>query len=132
MNNMQKERNFVVPHDFSEAANNALMQAIEIAKPSGNKVHILHVVSKENEVQEAKSKLNEILSSSSYQNLEKHIKNGSIFNVIGEFAEEKSATAIIMGTHGAKGMQKIFGSFAMKVIISTSTPFIHIHFIRTS
>lgn len=28
-----------------------------------------------------------------------------------------------MGTHGAKGMQKIFGSFAMKVIISTSIPF---------
>ena len=120
---MQKERNFVVPHDFSKAADNALMQAIEIAEPSSSKVHVLHVVSKENEVHEAKSKLNEILSSSSYRNLEKHIKNGSIFNVIGEFAEEKSATAIIMGTHGAKGMQKIFGSFAMKVIISTSIPF---------
>ena len=69
MGNMQKERNFVVPHDFSEAANNALMQAIEIAKPSSSKVHVLHVVSKENEVHEAKSKLNEILSSSSYRNL---------------------------------------------------------------
>lgn len=120
---MQKERNFVVPHDFSEAADNALMQAIEIAKPSSSKVHVLHVITKENEVHEARSRLNEVLSSSSYRNLEKHIKNGSIFNIIGEFAEEKSATAIIMGTHGAKGMQKIFGSFAMKVIISTSIPF---------
>ena len=41
---MQKERNFVVPHDFSEAADNALMQAIEIAKPSSSKVHVLHVI----------------------------------------------------------------------------------------
>ena len=48
---MEKERNFVVPHDFSEAAHNALMQAIEIAKPSSSKVHVLHVVSKENEVE---------------------------------------------------------------------------------
>ena len=37
--------------------------------------------------------------------------------------KKKSASAIIMGTHGAKGMQKLFGSFAMKVIISTSVPF---------
>ena len=69
-------------------------------------MHVLHVVSKENEVEKANKKLDEILSSSAYRNLEKHIKSGSIFNVIGEFAEEKSATAIIMGTHGAKGMQK--------------------------
>ena len=29
-----------------------------------------------------------------------------------------------MGTHGAKGMQKVFGSFAIKIITSTHIPFI--------
>ena len=37
--------------------------------------------------------------------------------------KRKNAVAIIMGTHGSKGMQKVFGSFAMKVIISTTVPF---------
>ena len=40
-----------------------------------------------------------------------------------KLAEQINASAIIMGTHGAKGMQKVFGSFAMKVIISTGVPF---------
>jgi nucleotide-binding universal stress UspA family protein len=31
---------------------------------------------------------------------------------------------VIMGTHGALGMQKLFGSFAMKVIRSAETPFL--------
>ena len=57
MSNMQKERNFVVPHDFSEAADNALMQAIEIAKPTSSKVYVLHVVNKENEVNDSQEKL---------------------------------------------------------------------------
>ena len=52
-----------------------------------------------------------------------HVIQGSIFSDIGNLAEELNASAIIMGTHGAKGMQKVFGSFAMKVIISTSVPF---------
>ena len=120
---MEKERNYVVPHDFSEAADNALKQAVEIAKPTSSKVYILHIVNKESEVNTAQEKLDQIIDNSSYRNLEKSIKRGSIFNAIGEFAEEKKASAIIMGTHGAKGMQKLFGSFAMKVIISTSVPF---------
>ncbi len=120
---MDNEKRFVVPHDFTEAAQNALLQAIEIAKPASSKVYVLHVVNKENEVENANAKLEDVISSSNYRNLEKVILTGSIFNIIGEFAEEKNATAIIMGTHGAKGMQKIFGSFAMKVIISTSVPF---------
>ena len=40
---MEKERNYVVPHDFSEAADNALKQAVEIAKPTSSKVYILHI-----------------------------------------------------------------------------------------
>ena len=89
MSNMEKERNYVVPHDFSEAADNALKQAVEIAKPTSSKVYILHIVNKESEVNIAQEKLDQIIDKSSYRNLEKSIKRGSIFNAIGEFAEEK-------------------------------------------
>ena len=97
------------------------MQAIEIAKPSSSKVHVLHVVSKENEVHEAKSKLNEILSSSSYRNLGKHIKNGSI--LMSSELQKKKCNSHNYGYSWCKRYAKIFGSFAMKVIISTSIPF---------
>ena len=43
---MEKDRNFVVPHDFSEAADNALMQAIEIAKPSSKFIYYMWLIKK--------------------------------------------------------------------------------------
>ena len=63
MSNMEKERNYVVPHDFSEAADNALKQAVEIAKPTSSKVYILHIVNKESEVNIAQEKLDQIITS---------------------------------------------------------------------
>ena len=37
-------------------------------------------------------------------------------------AEQIGANLIILGTHGKKGMQKLFGSFALKVISSANIP----------
>ena len=53
-----------------------------------------------------------------------HIKSGTIFTDIASKAAELKSTLIIMGTHGAVGMQKLFGSFAIKVITSTHVPFL--------
>ena len=43
---------------------------------------------------------------------------------IGDVASEISAGFIVMGTHGATGMQKIMGSHALKVISHSDVPFI--------
>jgi nucleotide-binding universal stress UspA family protein len=52
------------------------------------------------------------------------VRVGSIFEDIGEFAAEHHAELIFMGTHGAHGWQHITGSYALKVITSSSVPFI--------
>jgi nucleotide-binding universal stress UspA family protein len=52
------------------------------------------------------------------------IRIGNIFEDIGDTAVELGAKLIIMGTHGAKGMQKLVGSHALKVITNSETPFI--------
>lgn len=52
------------------------------------------------------------------------VRVGTIFEDIGDVAEELSADLIIMGTHGMKGLQFITGSRALKVITSSSTPFV--------
>ena len=51
------------------------------------------------------------------------VVSGSIFNAIGDTAKELKAEMIIMGTHGMKGAQKLFGSKALKVVVSSRIPF---------
>jgi nucleotide-binding universal stress UspA family protein len=49
---------------------------------------------------------------------------GSIFSNIAKYATDSNASLVVMGTHGIKGSQKFFGSWALKVIIGSSAPFI--------
>jgi nucleotide-binding universal stress UspA family protein len=117
------KRTFVVPHDFTFTADNALDYAIKLADQVDAKIELIHIVSKEDEISPTEKKLTTIASNFPKADISCHSIHGSIFSDIGKFAEENNAIAIIMGTHGSKGMQKVFGSFAMKVIISTSVPF---------
>lgn len=119
-------KNFIVPHDFTPVADIALEHAIATAKPLNAQVYVLHVVSKEKSIKEAEEKLNAILSkySTSGVDLVPSVRMGSIFEDIGEFAAEHHAELIFMGTHGAHGWQHITGSHALKVITSSSVPFI--------
>ncbi len=41
-----------------------------------------------------------------------------------EHIERNHALMVIMGTHGIKGLQKYTGSWALKVIIGSSVPFL--------
>ncbi len=119
-------KNFIVPHDFTPVADIALEHAIATAKPLNAQVFVLHVVSKEKSIKEAEEKLTTILAnySSSGVDLVPSVRMGSIFEDIGEFAAEHHAELIFMGTHGAHGWQHITGSHALKVITSSSVPFI--------
>ena len=45
-------------------------------------------------------------------------------NARADIASEIDAEMVIMGTHGIKGMQKFFGSWALKVIANSKVPFI--------
>ncbi|MFO7923985.1 MAG: universal stress protein, partial [Bacteroidales bacterium] len=52
------------------------------------------------------------------------VRPGNIFTSIGEIADEIDAVMVVMGTHGMKGMQKLTGSWALKVIVSSKVPFV--------
>jgi nucleotide-binding universal stress UspA family protein len=119
-------KNFIVPHDFTPVADIALEHAIATAKPLNAQVYVLHVVSKEKSIKEAEEKLTAIIAkySTSGVDLVPSVRMGSIFEDIGEFAAEHHAELIFMGTHGAHGWQHITGSHALKVITSSSVPFI--------
>ena len=59
-------------------------------------------------------------------NIIANVIKGSIFTSIAEFANsrDKEANLVVMGTHGMKGMQKLTGSWALKVIVKSKIPFI--------
>ncbi|CAG5083468.1 universal stress protein [Parvicella tangerina] len=120
-------RNFLVPHDFTPVGDMALKQAIYLAKATDATVSLLHVVKNDKLKAEAEVKLKKIKAKTVEDHPNIKVKlyavAGDIFTDIGKTAEALKSSVIIMGTHGAKGMQKVFGSFAMKVITSTSVPF---------
>lgn len=119
-------KTFIVPHDFTPVADIALEHAIATAKPLNAKVYVMHVVAKEKSIKEAEVKLHEVLSTHNSDGVEliPYVRLGSIYEEIGDFAAELHAELIFMGTHGAHGWQHVTGSHALKVITSSSVPFI--------
>jgi nucleotide-binding universal stress UspA family protein len=119
-------KTFIVPHDFTPVADIALEHAIATGKPLNAQIYVLHVVPKEKNIKEAEDKLNTIIASHNTNGVDliPTVRMGNIFEDIGEFAAEHHAELIFMGTHGAHGWQHVTGSHALKVITSSSVPFI--------
>ncbi|UKN03261.1 universal stress protein [Paracrocinitomix mangrovi] len=124
-----EKRCLLVPHDFTTVADNALKYAMNLAAGMDANVALLHVVKDAKAESKAKAEFEKIISGVKDKpagvELSYHIKSGSIFTDIASTASELKASLIIMGTHGSKGLQqKMFGSFALKVITSTHVPFL--------
>ena len=124
------KKKLLVPYDFTEVADSAVVHALVTASVLDAEVHVLHVVNKKEEIKEAKGKLdtaiNGVKASSSASEIEtiNHLRVGNIFDDIAEFSAEIGTELIFMGTHGASGWQHITGSHALKVVTSSPTPFI--------
>lgn len=118
-------KTYIVPHDFTSVANVALEHAIATAKPLNGQVYLLHVVGRDKDISDAEKKLNDVVSQfASDVELIPVVRVGNIFEDIGEFAAEKHAELIFMGTHGTHGWQHLTGMNALKVITRSSIPFI--------
>jgi nucleotide-binding universal stress UspA family protein len=117
----------LVPNDFTEAAEYAMEHAAKVVKIFNGEVHMLHVIAKEKDRDKAQAKLDEMGAEASakygvtYKSI---VRKGNIFDDIGIVAGEVGARLIIMGTHGVKGIQKLVGSYALKVILHSEVPFI--------
>ena len=117
----------IIPWDFTPEAENALKHAVRIARQINKEIVLLHIVKKKNEAEESHNKLNTTAEemAEKYQiKITGSIKPGKIFTAIGEYANEVDAELVVMGTHGVKGVQKITGSWALKVIVHSDVPFI--------
>lgn len=119
----------LVPTDFTDVAKTAINHAAMVAKSFNGEgeIHLLHVVSSDKAIASAKESLEAWCEEAyaDYGVTAKYIvKKGSIFDDIGQVAQEIEARLIVMGTHGLKGIQHITGSHALKVINNSKVPFI--------
>ncbi len=118
---------YIVPHDLTHVGDVALEYGLHLGKFVDAEIRILHLVSSKTEEIEANKKIDEIIAKTVIPEgsaISRIVKQGSIFEDIGKIAMAERAQLIIMGTHGEKGMQKLFGSYAMKVITSCDVPFL--------
>ncbi|MCK4990691.1 MAG: universal stress protein [Bacteroidales bacterium] len=121
------ERPIIVPWDFSQVAENAFQHAVNISKAVNREILLLHIVTEKHEADAKKGEMEasaEKLGNEYGKKPHTKIVDGSIFHAIGETAKELKAEMIIMGTHGMKGAQKLFGSKALKVVVSSRIPFL--------
>ncbi len=127
---MNKTNPIVVTWDFTEISGYALEHAIKIARTVNEDIILLHVIDKNespgvvNARKEKLKALAEKTSKDSGLDITFRIARGKIFAEIGDFADEHEASMVIMGTHGVRGMQKLTGSWALKVILKSNVPFI--------
>jgi nucleotide-binding universal stress UspA family protein len=132
----EKQKITVVPWDFTPVAENALAHAVKISHMVHNEICLLHIVDKAIKPADEGQKM-AALKMVANENITKynipisvHISKGSIFSAIADFVNdkdkkhEKEANIVVMGTHGMKGMQKLTGSWALKVIVGSKVPFI--------
>ena len=126
----ERKKLIVVPWDFTPVAENALAHAVKIGKMVGNDICILHIVDPGIAVRaegEKKVLLRHVADENSKKynlNISSFLSKGSIFTSIADFANTNEASLVVMGTHGMVGMQKLTGSWALKVIVKSKVPFI--------
>lgn len=121
-------KKILVPTDFTSVSDTAINHAEKVASQLNADVYLLHVVAKPSELDSTKAKLEQsvakvdaVLGAGRAHSVS---RLGNIFEDIGDVARELGAELIVMGTHGATGMQKLLGSHALKVIMNSDIPFI--------
>lgn len=113
------DKAILVPIDFSEHSEYALQHALIFAKTTGHGIIFLHIVKKDREIADAKTKLEAYTKemSEKYQmEFFTLIKRGDIFKTIKITSIEINSMMIIMGLHSAKR--------AIRVIVGSNVPFL--------
>lgn len=137
-------KQILVPTDFSENAQHALDYAVELAQRCSAKLHLLHtpviptyllmdlsyspgpeaVTRILNDSQDALDKQAKTVADAGVEYFTA-IREGTVHEVISEYAREHGVDVVILGTHGRSGVSKLmYGSVTERVIKTVHTPII--------
>lgn len=120
--------NIVLPVDFADSTDKLVNGAVKFAKETNGKICLIHVAPsdigfaigdmgfqyfpevEQNEIKEELNRLNEIEKQITSQGVEcEHLlKQGIAKDIILDYATEKNASYIVMGSHGRSGIYDVF------------------------
>jgi len=125
----QEKKSIMVTWDFSTVSYSALKHALKMSHIVKYNIILFHIVNDQPEVEAARKKIETVVEEIKKElgeDVGYYVHHGKIFNEISEYAsqEENNVNFVVMGTHGMKGGQKLFGSWALKVIAGSTVPFI--------
>ena len=130
----------VLPIDFSDSTDKLINGAVDFAKATNGKIFLIHVAPsdigfaigdmgfqyfpevEQNEIKEELNRLNEIEKQITSQGVEcEHLlKQGIAKDIILDYAAEKNASYIVMGSHGRSGIYDVFVGSLTKDITKKS------------
>jgi nucleotide-binding universal stress UspA family protein len=120
-------KKILIPCDLKESSFTALYHAAHLAKLSGAEILLLHLEFTENALESSKKALDgwvERMKAFHQGAVSAHVRKGGVVGEIPAFAKEQDCGLIIMATHGMRGMQKLTGSLALRVVSESHIPFI--------
>ena len=124
---MLKAPIYLIPFDFSPVSDSALRLGLDLAEANEGSVYLLHIVKKASDKRAIRTDFDDVLSKLTED--EKKITTtkvivGDLYEDMGKAGDLLKASLIVMGTHGAKGIQKVFGSHAIRMVSASSTPYL--------
>jgi nucleotide-binding universal stress UspA family protein len=131
--------NILVPTDFSDVASNALAHAVKVAETYKNEITLLNIIDEgflggifgnnqqqqqlmREAIESRMDKIAEEIKASNGITVHKRIETGRIYKVIAEIANEGGFDSVIMGSHGANGLEQVIGSNASRTIQYAEVP----------
>jgi hypothetical protein len=119
-------KKIMVPTDFSTASDVALLHAADFASSSEASIILFHICKTKEEIKQAKKmilKQAQIISDSMNVRVKTAVRIGNI-NDIPRIIVENSIDIVFIPTHGAKGLQKILGSYLLKLSCESEKSFV--------
>ena len=137
-------KQILVPTDFSENAQHAVSYAVGLAKQCSATLHLLHtpviptyllmdlsyspgpeaVTRILNDAQEAIDQQAKVVASAGVEHFTA-IREGTVHEVIRDYAKEHDVDLVVVGTHGRSGVAKLmYGSVTERVLKTVHTPII--------
>ena len=133
-------KNIILPIDFSDTTDTLVEGAVDFAKEIAGKIYLIHVAPadigfaigdmgfqyfpeiEKSEIAEELSELNELQKriESKGVGCEHILKQGVSADIILNYAKEKNASYIVMGSHGRSGIYDVFVGSLTKDITKNS------------
>lgn len=118
------DHKLLVPVDFREPSANAVKHALRLAPQFNTGIALLHIVADDSHKAEGREQMDNFVAGFKTDiPIKKIVQRGDLFEDIGQAADILEAYMIVMGTSGLRGLQYVFGSRALRIVTSATTPF---------